>query len=87
MSILGRLPFLRWLPDYFGELLIVKYFLVLLVKIILIFEEEHRKKFYLHSFLLEGIILLTAVLFDCMQRTNVNLRVFLDQGGWGIFAY
>ena len=67
-GLAGKLPLLKWLPGYFGELLIIKYLLILVLKIVLIFEEQHRKKFYLHSFLLEGIILTTAVLFDCMQR-------------------
>lgn len=49
---LSRLPFFRWMPSSLPDLLIVKYFIVLLFKVVLIFEESHRKKFYLHSFLL-----------------------------------
>lgn len=71
LNLANRLPFLRWIPSYLEDLLTVKYLLVLALKIFLIFEDEHRKKFYLHSFLLEGIILLTAILFDCLQKQNV----------------
>ena len=57
------------------ELLIVKYIFILTLKIFLIFEEHHRKKFYLHSFILEAIIIITAILFDCMQKQNVPHRL------------
>jgi hypothetical protein len=52
VNMLRWLPGLRALPRNVGELLIVKYVLVLLMKFMLIFDESHRKKFYLHSFLL-----------------------------------
>ena len=35
--MLGKIPLLKWVPDFCGDLLVVKYFIVLLVKIILIF--------------------------------------------------
>jgi hypothetical protein len=34
---ISRLPFLKWLPPYFPDLLIVKYLIVLLFKVFLIF--------------------------------------------------
>jgi hypothetical protein len=52
VRVAGKVLRVSWLPGYFSGLLIVKYLLVLIVKIFLIFEEQHRKRFYLHSFLL-----------------------------------
>lgn len=72
-GVSAKLPVLKWMPGYVGDMLTVKYLFVLVLKIVLIFEEQHRKKFYLHSFLLEGVILATAILFDCTHRDNVRL--------------
>lgn len=36
---LGRLPLFKWLPTSFPDLLFVKYFVILLFKVVLIFEE------------------------------------------------
>lgn len=57
-----------------GEFLTVKYILILLVKIWLVFDESHRKKFYLHTCLLEGAIICSAVLLDCFNRENVDVK-------------
>lgn len=51
-----------------AEFLTTKYLLILLVKIFLIFDEAHRKKFYLHTCLLEGSIIFSAVIFDCFNK-------------------
>lgn len=72
MNTFGHLPLLKWIPSYLTNLLIIKYILVLLLKVFVILDEEHRKKFYLHSFLLEGVILVMAILFDCIQKPSVN---------------
>ena len=45
----------------------------------MIFDADHRKKFYLHSFLLEGIILVTAILFDSIQKASVPPYTILDK--------
>ena len=71
--LLSKTPFLNWLPSYLPDMLIAKYLFVFVLKFFLIFEEEHRKKFYLHSFLQEAIILIAAVLFDCLQKQNVKV--------------
>jgi hypothetical protein len=53
--------------------LTTKYIIILFVKIWLIFDESHRKKFYLHTCLLEGAIICAAVLFDCFNKENVKI--------------
>ena len=70
-ALAARLDWLKWVTRHFLGLLVVKYLIVLMLKFLLIFEDSHRKKFYLHSFLLEGTIILAAVLFDVIQRHNV----------------
>jgi hypothetical protein len=45
------------------------------VKICLIFDEAHRKKFYLHTCLLEGAIIVSAVIFDCFNKENVRMGI------------
>ena len=67
-NLLGRLPFLKMVPSFVSDLLISKYACILMLKFFLIFEDEHRKKFYLHSFILEIIIIGTTTLFDCLQK-------------------
>lgn len=73
-EVLIRVPVVKMVGKQVKELLSVKYALVLLLKFWLMFEEYHRKKFYLHSFLLEGLILLAAVIFDVTQSQNVWLN-------------
>ncbi len=53
------------------DFLTTKYLIILFVKIWLIFDEAHRKKFYLHTCLLEGAIIFAAILFDCCNKENV----------------
>lgn len=71
LSLLGYFGLLNWVVRHTNELLVVKYLVVLMLKFFLIFEQSHRKKFYLHSFLLEGLIILIALLFDIIQKHNV----------------
>ena len=73
-EVLIRVPVVKMVGKQVKELLSVKYALALLHKFWLMFEEYHRKKFYLHSFLLEGLILLAAVIFDVTQSQNVWLN-------------
>ena len=65
-SILGKF----W-NKHHSEYLVAKYIIILGFKVLLIFDEAHRKKFYLHTFLLEGSIICIALLLDYFGQSNV----------------
>ena len=73
VDIARRVPLLKSWAHLAQEFISIKYALVLLLKITLIFENDHRKKFYLHTLLLEGTIMIMCIVLDCFHRTNVPL--------------
>jgi hypothetical protein len=63
-NLLAKLPAVHFMKS----LCSVKYILLFLLKTALIFEETHRKKYYLHTLLLELSIIIVAVLLDCFRK-------------------
>lgn len=70
-AALEQVPFLKSGVAWVKSLTSLKYILILVLKCLLIFEETHRRKYYLHTLLLELSIVMVAVVLDCFRRENV----------------